>query len=55
MNIKNYNFFFLSKHIIMINLTKYELKQIMGNRGIKNYQNMSRDELLNTMAESAYF
>ena len=35
----------------MINLTKYELKQIAGNRGIKNYRNMSRDELLNTMAE----
>ena len=36
----------------MINLTKYELKQIAENRGIKNYRNMSRDELLNTMAES---
>ena len=36
----------------MINLTKYELKQIAGNKGIKNYLNMSRDELLNTMAES---
>ena len=36
----------------MINLTKYELKQIAGNRGIKNYWNMSRDELFNTMAES---
>ena len=36
----------------MINLTKYELKQIAGNRCIKNYWNMSRDELFNTMAES---
>ena len=56
MNIKNYykKKIFLSKHIIMINLTKYELKQIMGNRGIKNHQNMSRDELLNTMAESEH-
>ena len=26
---------FLSKHIIMINLTKYKLKLIAGNRGIK--------------------
>ena len=36
----------------MINLKKCELKEITGNRGIKNYQNMSRDELLNTMTES---
>ena len=36
----------------MINLTKYELKLIEGNRGIKNYQNMSRDELLSAIAES---
>ena len=48
------NIFFLLKHIIMINLTKYELKQIAGNRGIKNYRNMSRDELLNTVAESEH-
>ena len=37
---------------MIINLTKYELNLIAGNRGIKNYQNMTRDELLNTMAES---
>ena len=36
----------------MINLTKYELKLIEGNRGIKNYQNMSTDELLSAIAES---
>ena len=36
----------------MINLTKYELKLIEGTRGIKNYQNMSRDELLSAIAES---
>ena len=36
----------------MINLTKYELKQISGNRSIEKYRNMSRDELLNIMAES---
>ena len=30
----------------MIKLTKYELKQIAGNRGIKNYQNMSDEKLL---------
>ena len=29
----------------MINLTKYELKLIAGNKGIKNYQNMSKEEL----------
>ena len=27
--------FFLSKHIIMINLTEYQLKLITGNRDIK--------------------
>ena len=42
----------MSKHIIMINLTKYELRLIAGNRGIKNYQNFSRDELLSAIAES---
>ena len=31
------NFFLLSKHIIMINLTTYELKLIAGEKGIKNY------------------
>ena len=43
---------FLSKHIIMINLTKYELKLIAGNRGIKDYQNMSRKKLLRTLNKS---
>ena len=33
----------------MINLTKYELKLIAGNRGIKNYQNMSEEKLLDTI------
>ena len=33
--------------MIMINITKYELKLIAGNRGIKNYQNMSKEKLLN--------
>ena len=45
-------FFFLSKHIIMVNLTTYELKLIAGKRGIKNYQNMSREKLLITLDES---
>ena len=36
----------------MINLTKYELKLIGGNRGIKNYQNMSKEELLNAIVKS---
>ena len=33
----------------MVNPTKYELKFIAKNRGIKNYQNMSREELLSTL------
>ena len=36
----------------MINQTKYELKLIGGNRGIKNYQNMSKEELLNAIVKS---
>ena len=42
----------MSKHIIMINLTKYELKLIAGNRGIKNYQNMSKEKLLDAIVKS---
>ena len=34
--------FFLSKHIIMVNLTTHELRLITSKRGIKNYKNMSR-------------
>ena len=36
----------------MVNLTKYELKLIAGNRGIKNYQNMSRKKSLRTLNKS---
>ena len=36
----------------MVNLTTYELKLIAGKRGIKNYQNMSRETLLSTLDES---
>ena len=36
----------------MINLTKYELKLIAGNRGIKNYKYMSKEKLLNAVVES---
>ena len=36
----------------MINLTKYELKLNAVNRGIKNYQNMSREKSLSTIVES---
>ena len=39
------------KHIIMINLTTYELKLMVGKRGIKNYQNTSREKLLSTLDE----
>ena len=42
----------MSEHIVMINLTKYELKLIAGNRGIKNYQNMSKEKLLNAIVKS---
>ena len=42
----------MSKHIIMINLTKYELKLIVGNRGIKNYHSMSRKKLLKAISKS---
>ena len=34
------------KHIIMVKLTKYELRLIARNRGIKNYQSMSKEKLL---------
>ena len=36
----------------MENLTKYELKLIAGNKGIKNYQNMSKEKLLSAINES---
>ena len=44
----------MSNHIIMINLTKYEFKLIAGNRGIKNYQNMSKEKLLGTIVKSEH-
>ena len=36
----------------MVNLTTHELRLITGKRGIKNYQNMSREILLSTLDES---
>ena len=36
----------------MVNLTTHELWLIAGKRGIKNYQNMSREKLLSTLDES---
>ena len=36
----------------MINLTKYELKLIAGNRGFKNYQNMLKEKLLDAIVKS---
>ena len=36
----------------MINHKKYKLKLITGNRGIKNYQNMAKGELLNAIVKS---
>ena len=38
----------------MVNLTTYELRLIPGKRGIKNYKNMSREKLLNTVDESEH-
>ena len=35
----------------MVNLTTHELRLIAGKRGIKNYQNMSREKLLSTLDE----
>ena len=36
----------------MVNLTTNELRLIAKKRGIKNYQNMSREKLLSTLDES---
>ena len=52
LKIININFFFWLKHIIMVKLTKNELKLTAGNRGIKNYQNMSRKKLLSIIVKS---
>ena len=36
----------------MVNLTTYKLRLIAGKRGIKNYQNMSRQMLFSTLDKS---
>ena len=36
----------------MVKLTTNELRLIAGKRGIKNYQNMSKEKLLSTLEES---
>ena len=36
----------------MVKLTKYKLRLIARNRGIKNYLNMSRKKLLSTLDKS---
>ena len=36
----------------MVKRTKYELRLIARKRGIKNYQNMSREKLISTLDES---
>ena len=38
----------------MINLSKYELELIGENRGIINYQNISKEELLNAIVKSEH-
>ena len=42
----------LLKHIMMVNPTTYELRLIARSRGIKNYQNVSREKLLSTLDET---
>ena len=49
---RHINFLLLLKHIIMVKLTTHELRLIAEKRGIKNYQNMSREKLLSTINES---
>ena len=36
----------------MGNLSEYELRLIAQNRGIKNYNNMTKEELLSTLDET---
>ena len=36
----------------MVNLTIHELRLIAGKRGIKNYKNMSKEELLISLLKS---
>ena len=38
----------------MVKLTTYKLRLIAGKRGIKNYQNMSREKLLSTLDKSEH-
>ena len=38
----------------MVKLTTYELRLIARKIGIKNYKNMSREELLSTLDESEH-
>ena len=38
----------------MVNLSEYELRLIAQNRGIKNYNNMTKEELLSTLDETEH-
>ena len=38
----------------MVKLTTHELRLTAGKRGIKNYQNMSKEKLLSTLDESEH-
>ena len=38
----------------MVKLTIYNIKLITNNRGIKNYQNISREKLLSTLDKSEH-
>ena len=42
------------KYIIMVNPITHELRQIARNRGIKSYQNISREKFLSTLDESEH-
>ena len=44
--------FFLSDYIKIVKLTEYEVKLIAKNRGIKDYQSMSREKLLSILDKS---
>ena len=51
MIIFTYKKLFVVEHIIMVNLTIYELRLIAGKRGIENSKNLSKERLLSTLDE----
>ena len=49
---KKKNFFFFALHIMMLNLSLNELKQIAKMRRINGYKSMSKEKLLSALDES---